>query len=124
LAIAKLRAVVKKAVRNFSECDGYAKLEEAVRALEVRDRFDLSRMPSPLPDDNNAMFDFLGVDTSAASRTIEQAILLRNGWNGVRSAWKSGLDTPALVAKFWQSYSATSPHLSSLAIRFGGHWQR
>lgn len=113
----KLLSTARTAISNFSECEGYKKLEEAVKALEVRDRFDLSRKPAPLPDGNDAMFDHLGVTHSKKVRTTEYAIRLISGWGAVCQVWKAGIDTPVKVAAFWLGLRKTFPDLADLAMR-------
>lgn len=116
LAKRTLRKVLKTSIANFTECQGYDKLEKSVSALEVRDHFDLSRKPDPLPADNDSMFEFLGVKPTRKLRSIDSASRLRSSWDAVRQAWAPGVDSPAKVAKFWLGLRESMPDLADLAI--------
>lgn len=124
-ARAQLRDAARKQVLKVAlvasaevkSCAALPKLNEALRAQDVKRRFMLREAPPSLPDGNGAMWEFLGVPVE--DRTLPLAVALRSQWQLHMAAYKPPADdmvTPSIAVEYWRACSRVAPALSELAI--------
>lgn len=118
-----LYTTLADSLEALHSCPGMGKMREALAALQVKQRFDLSHAPSPLPSTPNEVYDLLGVPS--ADHAMTTYFELRDDWalymNRYRAPPEGHTYAPAAVAQFWTSIAAAAPRLSALALE---HWLR
>lgn len=129
-ALRRVKSVIKAAVKAVKTCHGRKKLEEALRGLEVRDRFGLDTRPEDLPLTNNDLFNLLGVPL--LKQNFGTAMQLRTAWRAHQKAWDAQdakaawtPQSPAAVFKHWARFGEKGDAVSTLLAELAlAHWLR
>jgi hypothetical protein len=115
-AMATLKKVLVAALKSAHTAVGHANLDECLRALKGKEKFNMNVKPEALPLSDTEMFILFDVNSS--ERSPSHAAHVRSQWKTHMEKWTEPAAPVSLAAswEYWESLAPFAPDLASIAL--------